>query len=66
MKIKQFIINKASSIDNICRMTFDIGMIKSFIIDENFTCFLNKIYDNILINEKEIEHIREFIYKKRE
>jgi len=56
-------INKASSIENICKLTFDVSLLKSFIMDENQSCFLNQIYENILMNGKEFELIRDYVFK---
>lgn len=66
MKIKKMMINKASSVEIICRLTFDVCVMNSFIIDEYLSCFLNKIYLNILINEKEFQQIREDVCSRKE
>jgi len=56
-------INYSSNIENICKITYDIKMLKSILLNDNEKYFLNYFYKCILINNFDNRELLGLIYR---
>lgn len=60
---KENMINYSSNIENICKITYDIKMLKSILLNDNEKYFLNYFYKCILINNFDNRELLGLIYR---
>ena len=62
LKIKEKIISESISIENISKITFDVKLLKSLILNKELENKFENIYQLLLIDNHQINEIRNFVY----
>jgi len=60
---KENIINNSTNIENICKITYEMKMLKSIILNDNDNRFLNYFYECILINNLDNKELLKLIFR---
>jgi len=60
---KEKVINNSTNIENICKITYEIKMLKSILLNDKENLFLNYFYDCLLINNYDNRELIRLIYR---
>lgn len=59
-------INQCISIDNLCKISFEIKFLKMVLLNKDFIFDINNIYENMHIDNTRINELRQYLFTEKE